>query len=212
LDSELLTTLPKALIAETGFDAIAHAVESYVAKNAGAVTDCLALDAFRTVTAHLPASYAGDTSRRQRIHIAATMAAMAFNQAGLGLCHGLAHALGARFHVPHGRLNAVLLPPVIGCNGHAAGEKYARLAQAMGFVGNTPTLGVRNLKNGLIRLRQQLSLPGTLQEAGIDSAQLRGQMEAIVSDALADPCCKTNPLGPEAFMVRQVLEEAMGRG
>ena len=212
LEGRLLESLPKSLIADGGFDAISHAVEAYVGKNAGAVSDCLALEAFRRVMALLPASFGGNKSCRLRLHEASTMAGMAFSQAGLGLCHAASHVLGGRFHVPHGRLNAILLPAVIGCNAHAAGERYARMAQEAGMVGAAQTLGVRNLKNALVKLRRELNMPGSLREAGIDPRQLRSEMEALVRAVLEDPCCGTNPTRVEPYMVRAVLEEAAGRG
>ena len=140
------------------------------------------------------------------------MAGVAFSQAGLGLCHATSHVLGGRFHVPHGRLNAILLPAVISCNAHAAGERYARMAQEAGMVGAAQTLGVRNLKNALVKLRRELDMPATLRDAGIAPRQLRSEMEALVAAVLEDPCCGTNPIRVEPYMVRAVLEEAAGRG
>jgi alcohol dehydrogenase class IV len=211
LDSDLLRSLPPKLIADTGFDALSHAAEAFVATGASAITDSLAKDAFCTVLALLPASYGGDPTHRLRIHEASTMAGLAFTQAGLGLCHAISHALGGMYHIPHGRLNAILLPAVISCNGHAAAQKYAKLSAAAGFVGNAPAIALRNLRNALIRLRRELALPATLQQAGVNPLQLRRDMEAVVKAALADPCCATNPQRPEAFMIRRILEEVAGR-
>ncbi len=212
LDSDMLSSLPPKLIADTGFDCLSHAAEAFVATDASAITDCLARDAFCTVLALLPASYGGDRTHRLRIHEASTMAGLAFTQAGLGLCHAIAHALGGMYHIPHGRLNAILLPAVIGCNSHAAGEKYARLSTAAGFVGSAPAIAVRNLKNALIRLRRELNLPASLQQAGIPPMRLRRDMETIVKAALADPCCATNPQRVEDYMIRRILEEVAGHG
>lgn len=211
LDSDLLEKLPKNLIADAGFDVLSHALEACVATNAGAITDALAKDAFCTAFADLPASFAGNTGVRLRIHMAATMAGMAFTQAGLGLCHAIAHSLGGAFHVPHGRLNAILLPAVIGCNAHAAAGKYAQLARAAGLGGSADAMAVRNLKNGLARLRRELQLPESLAQAGIAPRDLRIRMKDVVAAALADPCCKTNPIRVEDFMVRRILEEVSGR-
>ena len=212
LDSDLLTELPSSLVADAGFDVLAHAVESFVAKNAGAMTDALAKDAFSACFASLPASFAGRQEVRLRIHVAATMAGMAFTQAGLGLCHAMSHSLGGVFHVPHGRLNAILLPAVIGTNAHVAAGKYAVLARAAGLGGSADTVAVRNLRSALVRLRSDLKLPGTLQAAGISSRELWGNMDRIVKATLEDPCCATNPLTVEDFMVRRILEEVTGRG
>ena len=211
LDDALLMELPPALVADTGFDVLTHALEAFVGTNATPITDALAKDAFCAAFGALPASFAGNKDVRLKVHTAATMAGMAFTQAGLGLCHAMAHSLGGMFHVPHGRLNAVLLPAVIGCNAHGAAEKYAILARAAGLSGSADTVAVRNLRNGLIRLRGQLRLPATLQQAGIGPGKVWRATEDIVKAVLADPCCDTNPVKVEDFMVRKILEEVTGR-
>ena len=211
LDSDLLQELPRNLIAEAGFDILAHALESYVAKNAGTMTDLYAREAFSSACAALPASYAGNKTVRLKVHLAATMAGMSFSQAGLGLCHAMAHALGGMFHVAHGRLNAILLPSIVSCNAHVAGKKYAELARAAGMGGSADTIAVRNLKNGLIRLRRELNLPETLLQAGVDPRSIWRNVEEIVNATMEDPCCRTNPMTVEAFLVRRILEEVTGR-
>lgn len=211
LDSELLQELPPKLIAEAGFDVLAHAAEAYVAREAGTVTDLYAREAFSSAYASLPASYAGNRSVRLKVHLAATMAGMAFSQSGLGLCHAMAHSLGGMFHVAHGRLNAILLPAIISCNAHVAGKKYAELARAAGMGGSADTIAVRNLKNGLLRLRRELNLPETLAQAGVDPRSVWRNVEKIVEATLADPCSKQNPMEPEGFLVRRILEEVTGR-
>ena len=210
LDSDFLRDLPPALIADTGFDVLTHAIEAYTASNAGTIPDLLAQEAFRTAYACLPASYAGDKSVRLRLHMASTLAGIAFSRSGLGLCHAMAHVLGGRFHIPHGRLNAILLPAVISSNAPAAQQKYARLARAAGLGGSADTIALRNLKNGLIRLRKDLSLPQTLSQAGAAPAQVWAATGEIVEAVLADPCCKTNPVPVEDFQIRRVLEEVTG--
>ncbi len=211
LDSDLLQELPPALIADSGYDVICHALEAYVATGAGVFTDALARDAFRSAFSALPASFAGRKEVRLKIHQAATMAGMAFSQAGLGLCHAMAHALGGAFHVPHGRLNAILLPSVVACNAHVAGKKYGELARASGIGGSADAVAVRNLKNALIRLRRDLNLPQTLAEAGIAPRDVWAATGEIVKATLADPCCETNPMKVEDFLVRRILEEVTGR-
>lgn len=211
LDSDLLQELPKGLIAEAGFDVLAHALEAYVAKDAGTVTDLYAREAFSSAYASLPASYAGRKDVRLKVHLAATMAGMAFTQAGLGLCHAMAHSLGGMFHVAHGRLNAILLPSVISCNAHVAGKKYAELARAAGMGGSADTIAVRNLRNSLIRLRRELNLPETLVQAGVDPRSVWRNADEIVKATLEDPCCKSNPMSVEDFLVRRILEEVTGR-
>jgi len=212
LDSDLLATMPPKLVADGGFDVLCHALEAYTATGAGVFSDMLAAEAFSTAYALLPASFGGQRDVRLRIHNAATMAGLAFTHAGLGLCHAMAHSLGGAFHIPHGRLNAMLLPAVMDCNAYRASEKYAKLAQSAGIGGSAKTVGVRNLKNALIRLRRELGMPATLAEAGVKPSQVWGRQKEIVAAALADPCCATNPVPVEEFMVRKVLEEVTGRG
>ena len=210
LDSDFLKELPPGLIADTGFDVLTHAVEGYTAAGAGTFTDLFAMDAFRVAYASLPASFAGNQEVRLRLHLASTMAGLAFSQAGLGLCHAMAHALGGRFHVPHGRLNAILLPAVIENNAYRCQKKYAALARAAGLGGSADTVALRNLKNGLVRLRRELDLPQTLAQAGVAPGKVWSSISEIVESVLADPCCKTNPVPVEDFQVRRILEEVTG--
>ncbi len=211
LDSELLKELPPALVADAGFDVIAHALEAYVATSAGVFTDAFAREAFRGAYAALPASFAGQQQVRLKVHQAATMAGLAFTQAGLGLCHAMAHSLGGMFHVAHGRLNAILLPSVVATNAHIVGEKYAQLARAAGMGGSADAVAVRNLRNNLIRLRRELKMPETLAQAGIEPRRVWSATNELVEAALADPCCQTNPMKVEDFLVRRILEEVTGR-
>ena len=210
LDPRFVCQLPSSLVADGGFDVLTHAAESFVARDATPMSRALSEDAFRTAFALLPASFAGRKEARLPIHIASSMAGMAFSSAGLGVCHAIAHALGGMFHLPHGRLNAILLPAVIGCNSHGAQAQYAKLARLAGISGSADTVAVRNLKNSLIRLRAELKLPGTLTQGGIPNRHLHSNMNTIVETALADPCCKTNPVGVEDYMIRRILEEVAG--
>ena len=175
-------------------------------------TDALALGAFRDAYQLVPRSFGGDLAARPGVHTAATMAGLAFTQAGLGVCHAMAHSLGGQFHIPHGRLNAILLPAVITCNAPAAGEKYAALARAIGLEGRAVSVGVRNLRSALLRLRRELGLPDTLSRAGISPAQVRQKADAIIKAALADPCCGSNPMPVTESMVRNILSEVTGHG
>ena len=212
LDSDFLQELPKGLIADSGFDALSHALEACCGKNRSSFTDALARESFRMAFHALPRSFAGDKHKRLEMHKASSMAGLAFTQAGLGLCHALAHALGGAFHVPHGRLNAILLPYVLECNASAALGEYAAMARAAGFTASSDVMALRSLKNGLVQLRRELGLPQTLAQAGVDLRKLREQEQKILEAALADPCCETNPIKPEAYMARQILSGVMGRG
>ena len=212
LDSDLLDGLPPGLIADSGFDVLTHAMEAYVATRAGVFSDMYSRESFRIAYAVLPASYAGRREVRLRMHLASTMAGIAFSHAGLGACHAISHSLGGMFHVPHGRLNAVLLPAVLSCNSNAALHRYAELARAAGMAGSADAVAVRNLKNGLLRLRRELGLPETLTQAGIPPQKIREELPRIVEAVLEDPCIETNPIPVEEFVIRRILEEAGGRG
>ena len=171
LDSTLVEKLPPALVADGGFDALTHALEAYTATGANGFTDALAEGAFGEILGSLAASFRGNQTARGQIHQAATMAGLAFTQAGLGLCHALSHALGGAYHLPHGRLNAIVLPAVMECNARVCAPKYAALARRAGLEGRSDTMAVRGLRNTLVSLRRQLGLPGSLAEAGV-----RGQV------------------------------------
>ncbi len=209
LDSDFLKDLPPTLIADGGFDILTHALEAWVARGAGQASDALALSAFCAAYSALPASFAGDKTKRLAIHEAATMAGLSFSQAGLGLCHAMAHALGALTHLSHGRLNAMLLPWVMDANAHVCADRYGKLATLSGL-GVSRQLGSRNLKNALLRLRRDLKMPGSLRAAGVDIRLVDSHREDIVKATLADPCCASNPLPVEDFMVRRILEAIKG--
>ena len=193
LDPDLLRDLPKGLVADAGMDVISHDLEAVAAKNASPFSDALAAGSFRLCLRHLPASFEGDVSVRGTLHAAAAMAGMAFDHAGLGVCHALAHALGGAFHVAHGRLNGRLLPAVLAFNAEACLSRYADLARSAGLEGATDRLLLRHLTDAVKKLRIRLRLPATLEEAGIAGEALEDALEDLADAALADPCLSSNP-------------------
>lgn len=204
LDSSLLQGLPKGLVADAGFDALVHALEAVVSTGANGFTDALATHAFDTILRLLPASFQGDTSVRAQVHIAACMAGLAFDQAGLGICHALAHALGGMFHTAHGKLNAVLIPAVLDFNSKNALGAYAALSRRCGLSGTADTMRYRALRAALLHLRRSLQLPESL--AQLDISPTPAQLTQLVQAALADPCCKTNPRPVNAENLRGILQ------
>ena len=187
-------------------DVLTHAAEAYVAKQASPFSDALAEQAFSLAYEHLKPAYetAGESRAKENMLLASCMAGMAFNAAGLGLCHGLAHSLGGRYHVPHGRLNALLLPHVIQFNAAdaEAARRYARLAGRCGLAQNP-----RALAAALNRLRAALKLPDRLSACGVEAGQLRGDMDALAEAALADLCTPTNPRSVSVLDVKAILKE-----
>ena len=207
LDSDLLEKLPKPLIADTGFDVLAHALEGYVATKGDGFSEALGAKAFCMAMENLLPSYKGDLSAREKMHEAATMAGLCFTHAGLGLCHAVSHALGGALHLPHGRLNAILLPAVVRCNTEDCRDNYAKLARLAGIPGVSDTIAARNLKTALCRLRKELGLPKSLQEAGVSARDLDEVRDLVIKTACADPCCATNPVPVTDALVRAVLKE-----
>ena len=210
LDPALVAELPPALIADGGFDVLTHALEAYTATNSSLITRTLAREAFAVTVQELGRSFSGNQGARALVHSASTMAGLAFTQSGLGLCHGLAHALGGVFHVPHGRLNGILLPAVMSHNLSVAEEKYAELARAAGMEGRSDSMAARALRNRLIRMRQELGIPDNLAQAGICPQKLRQKLDEIAGAAAQDPCCTTNPCPVTKAGARMVLLEVAG--
>lgn len=201
LDPSLLNGLPAGLIADAGMDVLAHCLEAAVARDATPFSDALAGAAFRTALEKLPASYRGDRSVRGELHCAATMAGIAFDNAGLGACHALSHAIGGSFHLPHGRINGILLPHILQFNG--AQEGYRRLAALCGVGG----------ENGLLfavkRVRRQLALPDSLRAAGLSREAVLAQAEAVAAAAANDPCTAANPVPVTAADYLTLLKKAI---
>ena len=136
--------------------------------------------------------------------LASNLAGMAFNAAGLGLCHSLAHSLGGKFHVPHGRLNALIFPHVLRFNaaGKEAAVKYSHLARLCGLAPNP-----RALAAGWNRLRAQLKLPDRLTACGVETRQLHAALDELTAAALGDLCAPTNPRSAPAEDVKALLKE-----
>ncbi len=207
LDESLLQKLPKSLVADTGMDVLAHCLEALAATGASSFSDALAQGAFCLCFKRLHASFSGDISVRGPIHEAASMAGLAFDHAGLGVLHALAHALGGRFHVPHGRLCGILIPAVLEFNAPVCQERYVRLARMAGCNGATEHMALRSLIAALSRLRSSLELPGSLQQAGISPRDLRLAMDGLTEAALQDRCLATTPRKPSREDLKALLQQ-----
>lgn len=197
LDPTLLEGVPVSVTADTGMDVLTHAVEAYVATKANPFTDALAEKAFVMAWHNLRGACAGQEkgAHRAAMLYASCLAGMAFNGAGLGICHSLAHALGGRLHMPHGRLNAMLLPRVIAFNAshEESARRYARLAQLCSLAGSA-----RALSGAVSRLLGALNMPRTLT---VDDPA------AVAETALADRCTATNPRTVSRADLESILRE-----
>ena len=215
LDPELVCSAPAAVTADTGMDVLTHALEALVAKDASDFSDALAEKAAALTCRFLPIAVldGDDLMARERMHNASCMAGLAFNSAGLGLCHGLAHALGGKLHLSHGRLNAMLLPHVLRFNaslGGPAGDalaarKYQHLAKLLYLPAPTARLGVYSLIAEVERLARTIGIPERLDLSGGVGSRYRALRPAIVQAALEDRCTAGNPRPVGAADVEALL-------
>ena len=222
LDPSLVVTAPPSVTADTGFDVITHALEAYVSTNASDASDALAEKALELAFEYLPKAYrnGGDLVAREKMHSASCLAGMAFNAVSLGVNHGIAHQLGAKFHIPHGRANAMLLPYVIAFNadveGHFGEEdseaavRYAKVAKRIGLPCNNVRTGVKALIDELSYMLDMMKVPRTLSAAGVNEADYNAVKADILRAAVADPCTATNPRPVDEEKVELILNKMLG--
>lgn len=223
LDPQLTVSAPAGVTADAGMDVLTHAIEAYVSKGANDFSDALCEKAVSLVFRFLPLAFRDGTDllAREKMHNASCMAGLAFNSAGLGLTHGMAHAVGGKLHIPHGRINAMLLPHIIQFNANLAGvrggeyalaaKKYQRLAKTLDLPAPSVRLGVSNLLREVEHLNRVLKIPATLREWGGDLEQVKQMWDEMVSAALADVTTSTNPRPATAENVSAILQKLMGK-
>ena len=223
LDADLVLSLPDNITADTGMDVLTHAIEAYVSTKATDFSDALAEKAIKLVFEYLPKAYKNgqDVEAREKMHAASTLAGMAFNTASLGINHSLAHAAGAKFHVPHGRLNSILMPHVIQYNAgiefnnrnrqatdKTVASRYQDIAKLLGCSASSPVSGVRQLVEAIKKLQRKLEMPTSLREYGVKADAFAQYKVEISEAALHDGCTPTNPRVPTAEELLKVLEKA----
>lgn len=193
VDAELMASMPKGLTAATGMDALTHAIEGYITKGAWELSNILEINAIKIISDNLrTATYEGSNMKaREQMALGQYVAGMAFSNVGLGCVHSMAHPLGARFDIPHGVANALLLPIVMEFNMPACELKYGRIAKAMGV--DTTDMSEGEAAQAAVDAVKQLSLdlaiPQTLREIGIPEDAL----EQLANDAFNDVCTGGNP-------------------
>lgn len=222
LDPELTVSAPPSVTADAGMDVLTHALEAYVSTGANDFSDAMCEKAVSLVFRFLPLAYkdGGDLLAREKMHNASCMAGLAFNSAGLGLNHAMAHAIGGKLHMAHGRINAMLLPKVLAFNADLANvrggeytlaaKKYQRIAKVLDLPAPSVRLGVGNLIRELERLNKTLKIPATLKEWGADLGEVRGLREELIAAALADVTVTTNPRPVDGAQVGALLAQVTG--
>lgn len=208
-DPAVMLNIPASVTAATGMDALTHAIEAYVSVGAHPLTDHSALESIRMITEWLPQAVDNgqNLQAREMMAYGQYLAGMAFNSAGLGLVHALAHQPGATHNLPHGVCNAILLPVIEEFNRPNAVARFARIAQAMGV--NTDGMNEEQASQSAIQAIRQLSsrvgIPSGFKTLGIKEADIEGWLDK----ALADPCAPCNPRSADREQVRALYLQAL---
>lgn len=218
LDPSLVKSVPAKITADTGMDVLTHAVEAYVSTECNDFTEALAEKSAQLIMQYLPVAVqnGANMDARTHVHNASCMAGIAFNHASLGICHSIAHILGARFNIPHGRANAMVLCRVIAynaglnelipdetCSKNAA--KYAKLGHAMGVGWSDDRQTVHALIATIQGMKNIFGIPDSLKAAGVDAAQVEAQLDDMARVALADTCTATNPRSVDEAALRGII-------
>lgn len=224
LDEELVKSVPASVTADTGMDVLTHALEAYVSINNNEFSGALAEKSVEIIGQFLYRSYSSnqDAHARRKMHIASCLAGLAFNSASLGLNHGMAHQLGARFHIPHGRANAILLPYIVEYNSgigpvsRSQGEypgcvrKYCNMARILGVNNLNEVTTVRSLISYIHFLNEEMNIPKSVSAATagkITKEQYEAAIESMADAALTDGCTATNPRVPLKEEVMEIYRK-----
>ena len=226
IDTDFHMSAPRGLTAASGIDAVTHALEAYASVMATDYTDGLALQALKTIFTYLPRAYDNgqtDTVAREKMANAATMAGMAFANAFLGVCHSMAHKLGAFHHLPHGIANALMIEEVLRFNAAEAPAKmgtfsqydhphtlarYAEVADALQLGGKTDTEKLENLIAAVNRLKERVGIKKTIRDYGIDEQDFLNRLDEMTEQAFDDQCTGANPRYPLMREIRQMYLNA----
>ena len=222
LDAELVKSVPPAITADTGMDVLTHAIEACVSTNRNDFSTALAEKSIEICGVFLLRAYldGNDTHARQKMHVASCLAGLAFNSASLGLNHGMAHQLGAMFHIPHGRANAMLLPHIIEFNSdinkHSKSRKeylpavkrYSTIAQILGLSSYNKIMTVRSRVNWVQFMLKEMDIPLSISQMGtITEEEYMSKLDVMAEAALADGCTATNPREATKADVIQIYKD-----
>ena len=226
VDADLMMSAPKSLTAATGIDALTHDLEAYVSMMATEYTNSLAKESLKNIFENLPVAYENGTTNkeaREKMANAATMAGMAFANAFLGLCHSMAHKLGAFHHIPHGIANALLIEEIIRYNSAEVPTKmgtfpqydhpqtlhrYAELAEYVGITGKSDTDKVNKLIGKIAKLKKSIGIKKTIKDYGISEEAFLSTLDEMSSQAFDDQCTGTNPRYPLISEIKEMYLKA----
>ena len=216
LDANLVVSAPPSVTADTGIDVLTHAIEAFVSKRRNDFTDAAAEKAIKLVKHNLLKCYKepNDLEARQGMNNASCLAGIAFSNAGLGLNHGMAHALGARFHIPHGRANGILLPYVMSFNAGCTdsmtptAKRYAQIARLLRLEGSSIRQSALNVIRTARAYMGKMKMPPTIQAAGVGKDEFEEALDAMTESALADRCTASNPRECTADEIKMVFRKA----
>ena len=226
IDPDFHMSAPKGLTAASGIDAVTHALEAYASMMATDYTDGLAIQALKGIFEYLPRAYDNgqtDIEAREKMANCATMAGMAFANAFLGVCHSMAHKLGAFHHLPHGIANALMIEEVLRFNAAEAPAKmgtfsqydhphtlarYAEVSRALGFGGKNDKESLENLINAINALKDRVGIKKTIRDYGIDEKDFLDRLDAMTEQAFDDQCTGANPRYPLMSEIKQMYLDA----
>ena len=225
IDTDFHMTAPKGLTAASGIDAVTHALEAYVSVMATDYTDGLAIQALKVIFEYLPIAYNDGTNAlaREKMANAATMAGMAFANAFLGVCHSMAHKLGAYHHIAHGIANALLIDEVIRFNSAEAPAKmgtfpqyaypraqrrYAEIAEALGLKGRDDVQKVESLIKAIDELKEKIGIKPTIRDYAPDEKDFLDRLDDMVENAFDDQCTGANPRYPLMSEIKKMYLDA----
>ena len=226
VDADLMMTMPKGLTSASGIDVLTHALEAYASMMATDYTDSLALMAAKSVFNYLPRCYdngANDPEAREKMANASTMAGMAFANAFLGVCHSMAHKLGAFHHLPHGVANALMISHVIRFNAEEVPPKmgtfpqyeyphtrarYAEVADYIGLKGKDDAEKVENLIKEIENLKKKIGIKSSIKEYGIDEKDFLDRLDEMALQAFDDQCTGANPRYPLVSEIKEMYLKA----
>lgn len=222
VDDQFVQKLPKRLIAWSGFEALGHAIESYVSTMATDFTRGWSLEAIKIIFANLKKSYDGDLDARKKMHDAATIAGMAYSNAFLGLEHSIAHTVGSTFDIPSGVSDAIALPQVIRFNAkrpeklamwphysvYRADKDYAEIARAIGLTGSSDAELIEELVQKIIDLAQSVGIKMAYKDYGVDENEFNKKVDQLAVEAYGDQNTVTNPVAPLISQIAQLMRDS----